>query len=163
MLNIKFNKTSKFWVLVLCLLVSFFAGALGSVATIANIPTWYSSLAKPPLLPPNWVFGPVWTVLYALIGVALYHVAVAKTKKSKDQAYWWFGAQLVLNIIWSFVFFGAHMAWPGFFVLLLLLGAIIATAFKFLPISKCAAYLLWPYAVWVCFAGYLNLGVALLN
>lgn len=148
--------------LVGCVGVSFLAGAIGSLATIQAIPTWYAALTKPPFLPSNEIFGPVWTVLYLLMGVALFLV-VRTPAGNKRSAYMWFGAQLVLNTLWSLSFFGLQLPWLGIAVIVALLAAIIMTIRSFYPISRLAGYLLVPYLLWTCFATYLNLGVALLN
>jgi len=145
------------------MLVSFVAAAIGSLATIPNITTWYAMLEKPFFSPPNWVFGPVWTLLYLLMGLSLYLVWVAPYKKSKKSAFTLFGLQIVLNVLWSLVFFGLHLPWVGVVIIGLLLAAIIGTIKYFRPISKTAAYLLLPYVAWVSFATLLNIAVALLN
>lgn len=144
-------------------IVSLAAGAIGSIATVANIPTWYAALEKPFFNPPNWVFGPVWTTLYVLMGVSLYLVWVTPHKKPKQQAFIAFGVQLILNTLWSLVFFGLHLPWMGVIVIVLLLASIVATIKLFWPISKTAAYLLVPYVAWVVFATFLNVAIALLN
>lgn len=148
---------------VVSIVVSFAAGALGSLATIPNIPTWYAQLDKPPLLPPNNVFGPVWTALYLLMGTALYLVWTADSRVSKRPAFAAFGTQIVMNALWSIAFFGLHMPWAGGIIIIMLLGAIIWTMREFWKHSKLASYLLVPYIAWVCFATYLTFGVALLN
>ena len=94
--------------LIASLGISFSAAALGSIATTSNIPTWYAGLQKPFFNPPNWVFGPVWTVLYTLIGISMYLVWINDTRKPKKRAYIFFGLQMVLNAAWSIVFFGLH-------------------------------------------------------
>lgn len=149
--------------LIASLVISFAAGGVGSLATIPNIPTWYAGLDKPPFLPPNEVFGPVWTTLYLLMGVALYLVWTTETKKSRERAYIAFGSQIVLNALWSLVFFGLHLPWLGVAVIAVLLATIVWTIWEFWKHNKLAAYLLVPYILWVSFASYLTLGVALLN
>ncbi len=148
--------------LIVSIGVSFAAGALGSLATVQNIPTWYAGLDKPPLLPPNEVFGPVWSVLYLMMGVALFLVWTSDSKH-KTKAYTAFFAQLVLNTLWSLVFFGLHLPWLGFVVILLLIGTIIWTMYEFRKISQSAMWLFVPYLAWVSFATYLTIGVAILN
>lgn len=138
------------------------AGQLGSLATIPNIPTWYAGLDKPPLLPPNEVFGPVWGVLYVLMGIALFLVWIAP-KKEQGLVYIAFFAQLLLNVAWSWAFFSLQQPWLGFFVIILLIAAIIWTIREFAKVSRPAAGLLVPYLVWVMFATYLTIGVAILN
>lgn len=142
--------------------LSLAAGAIGSLATIPNIPTWYASLDKPQLLPPNEVFGPVWTILYILIGIALALIITAEAEKKKP-AYLWFGIQLFLNTLWSLIFFGLQLPRAAFAVILLLGFSIVMTMIEFRKINQAAFYLFYPYIVWVLFASYLNLGVAILN
>ncbi len=145
------------------LILSFSAAAIGGIATSANIPTWYAVLEKPFFNPPNWIFGPVWTVLYFLIGISLYLIWTAKTKKSKTNAYILWGAQIVLNTLWSLVFFGLHQLWLGLAVIVLLDVCVVATILHFYKINKTAAKLLFPYMVWISFATLLNLAIAVLN
>ncbi len=145
------------------ILVSFAAGAVGSLATVPNIPSWYAGLGKPPLLPPNWVFGPVWTLLYLLMGIALALVILHKSKQSKNHAYVWFGTQLVLNTLWSIVFFGLHQPWLGAGIIIALIASIVMMINSFRRLVPATLWLLLPYLAWVCFATYLNMGVALLN
>lgn len=142
--------------------VSFAAAGLGSVFTVQNIPTWYEGLTKPPLLPPNEVFGPTWSVLYGMIGVALFLVWIAP-KKRAGRAYAAFFTQLALNTLWCVVFFGLHLPWVGFVVILLLIGMIVWTMREFARVSKPAVWLFAPYLAWVVFATYLTVGVAILN
>jgi translocator protein len=153
----------KIMVFVLSIAASFAAGAIGSVATAPNIPYWYASLEKPLLNPPNWVFGPVWSVLYLLMGIALALIILDTNKRPKKKAYIWFGVQLVLNTLWSLAFFGLHSPWLGVIVILALIAGILLTICEFYNRSKYAAWLLAPYLAWVCFATYLTIGVALLN
>jgi translocator protein len=157
---LKLNNVTKF---VVSILLPFTAGAIGSLATFPNIATWYAELAKPAISPPNWIFGPVWTTLYLLMGISLYLVWTAKYKESKRPALNLFGLQLTLNVLWSLVFFGAHWLWGGVLVIVSLLVLIVMTLRRFLPISKPAAYLLVPYVLWVSFATVLNTAVALIN
>jgi benzodiazapine receptor len=142
---------------------SFAAGAIGSLATIPNIPTWYAALNKPPLNPPNWVFGPVWSTLYLLIGVALALVILELSTGSKKKAYFWFGLQLALNALWSLVFFGLHSPWLGVVVIAALIVSIVMTIREFYGVKRLSAWLLLPYAAWVCFATYLTAGISILN
>lgn len=142
---------------------SFAAGGIGSLATAPNIPTWYADLDKPFFNPPNWLFGPVWSVLYLLMGIALYLVWTAETRRSKAAAYRWFGLQLLLNAAWSLVFFGLHLTWVGLAVILILDLAVVMTIRAFRRLSPRAAWLLWPYLAWILFASGLNLALAVLN
>lgn len=150
-------------VFIASIIGSFTAGAVGSLATIPNIPTWYAALNKPPLNPPNWVFGPVWSVLYLLMGIALALVILEPGKQSKQKAYFWFGTQLMLNAGWSLMFFGLHVLWFGVAIIIALIASILMTIHAFYQIKKVSAWLLVPYLAWVCFATYLTIGIALVN
>lgn len=144
------------------ILISLSAGIVGSLATVPNIPTWYAELIKPPLLPPNWVFGPMWTLLYILMGIALALLIMHKSPDKKS-AYMWFGVQLVLNTLWSVVFFGLHLPWVAVVIIFGLIGSIIMTVLTFRRFVPATVWLFVPYLAWVCFATYLNIGVAILN
>lgn len=152
----------KVGIVVGSVLISLAAGGIGSLATVSNIPTWYEPLNKPPLLPPNSVFGSVWTLLYILMGAALAAVILKKANK-KQSAYLWFGVQLALNTLWSIVFFGLHQPWFAVVIILALLAAISMTALRFHRIIPLTLWAFIPYLAWVCFATYLNIGVAVLN
>lgn len=144
--------------------ISLLAGGVGSAFTVINIPGWYEHLQKSPLNPPNWVFGPVWTLLYVLMGIALYFVIVAPGKKrAKKVAYLAFSTQLLLNVLWSIVFFGMRSPWGGAAVIVCLFLAVTLTAVLFRAFSRPAFWLLVPYVAWICFAAYLNVSVAVLN
>lgn len=150
-------------VFALSIVGSYAAAAIGSLATIPNIPTWYAALEKPLFNPPNWIFGPVWSVLYALMGIALALVILEVTKKSKKQAYVWYGIQLVLNTLWSLVFFGLHSPWAGTIIIIALIVSIAMTMREFSKINKTSVWLLLSYIAWVMFATYLTVGISLLN
>jgi len=140
------------------------AGIIGSVFTMPSIPGWYAGIAKPSFNPPNWIFGPVWTLLYALMGLAAYLVYEKGFKRPEvKKALTVFAAQLLLNTLWSIVFFGAHMILGAAVVIVLLWALILATILLFYRISKAAAYLLVPYIFWVTFATVLNISLYVLN
>lgn len=122
----------------------------------------YSQLVQPPLSPPGWVFPVVWTVLYLLMGYASYRIYVSNAPQ-KRQALIFYLAQLVLNFLWSPVFFGLGWLLPAFFLLVALWVLILITASRFSQIDKLSGDLLIPYALWVAFAGYLNFAFYLLN
>lgn len=149
--------------LVISIAASLAAGAVGSLATIPNIPSWYAALDKPWFNPPNWIFGPVWTTLYILMGISLYLVWVARSKEQKRTAYILFGAQLFLNALWSIVFFGLHEPLAAVGIILLLLVSLVVTFGSFWRFSRVASLLLVPYIAWVSFASCLNIAIALLN
>jgi translocator protein len=133
------------------------AGVVGSIFTIPSIQSWYATLNKPAINPPSWVFGPVWTTLFLLMGISLYLVWA----KGKVPVIFW--VQLVLNVLWSIIFFGWQQPGVAFFELIMLWFAILYTIINFWRVSKPAAYLLLPYIVWVTFAGFLNYSLWLLN
>ena len=137
--------------------------ALGGIATSQSVQTWYPTLQKPVFNPPSFVFGPVWTILYILIGIS--YALALKSAQGQDLArirltYW---TQLALNLAWSFAFFGLKNPAAGLVVILLLLSAIVATILAFQKSSKVAAALLVPYALWVSFATILNFAIFQLN
>lgn len=148
--------------LVIAVAVSELAGIAGSFFTISEIPTWYSTLTRPALNPPAWIFGPVWVTLYALMGISLWLVWKSNSGEKK-RAIWLFIVQLALNAIWSPIFFGAHSIGNALAVIVLLWAAIVLTILIFKKISKPAAWLLVPYILWVSFAGYLNYAIWTLN
>jgi len=155
-------------VLIVCLLICHAAGALGSVFTFTAIPLWYSTLILPSFAPPNWIFGPVWTLLYTLMGVALFMVwrtrgGSVEKGRSRKFGLWFFGIQLALNALWSILFFGLQNPLYGLIDIVLLLISILITLIYFARVNKKASYLLIPYLLWVAFATALNGMIVLLN
>ena len=130
--------------------------------TIPSITTWYTTLNKPFFNPPNVVFGPVWTLLYLFMAIAM-ALVWSSSKKQKNTALQLFLIQLALNFLWSLVFFSWHLIAGAFIVIVLLWITLFLTIKRFLPISKAAGYLLMPYIAWVSFAGLLNLTILFLN
>lgn len=150
--------------LVASILLCQSAGLLATPFTIAAIPSWYVFLNKPSFAPPNWVFGPAWTTLYLLMGIALYLVWRQGLNKPKVRlAVNYFLLQLFFNFTWSIAFFGLKSPLLGLINILLLLALIVATMIKFKPLSRPAFYLMIPYLVWVSFATLLNASILLLN
>ncbi len=143
--------------LILSVGVCLGAGILGSIFTISSIPTWYATLNKPFFSPPNWIFGPVWTILYILMGVSLYLVWI----KNKVPAVFWI--QLILNALWSILFFGLKNPSLALVDIAALWVAIFLTIKSFYKINKPAGNLLIPYLLWVTFASILNLAIVVLN
>ncbi len=160
------NNTFK---LIIAVVVSEFAGIIGSVFTAPSIDGWYAEIVKPAINPPAWVFGPVWTTLFALMGIAAFLVWSSYAKASEDKkkgvkiALILFGIQLVLNTLWSIIFFGLQSPGGALVEIVFLWLAILATIIVFYKISKPAAWLLVPYILWVSFAGYLNYAIWTLN
>ncbi|MFH1224957.1 MAG: TspO/MBR family protein [Candidatus Diapherotrites archaeon] len=157
-------KIKKLGALAGCIALCELAGIIGSFFTLPAIGTWYASLSKPPFSPPDWVFAPVWLSLYALMGISLYLVLRRGTPENNSgTALSLFSAQLLLNVLWSFLFFGMRSLALGFAGIVLLWFAIFGTVLAFRKISRTAALLLLPYLLWVSFAALLNLYVMLLN
>lgn len=137
---------------------------LGNFATAPNIAPWYETLAKPPMTPPNWLFGPVWTTLYILMAYAFYRVLRLKpATPGRRAAILSFFAQLGLNAAWSFAFFSARSPLLGLAVILPMEALLIATIVQFRRLDRIAGYSLAPTAFWVAFAIYLNAGIFVLN
>ncbi|MGD9657683.1 MAG: TspO/MBR family protein [Methylocystis sp.] len=140
------------------------AALLGNFATTPNIAPWYDTLAKPPLTPPNWVFGPAWTALYALMAFALYRILrLAPATPGRRAAIFFFFAQLGLNAAWSFAFFSARSPLLGLAVILPMEAILVATIVWFCRLDRIAGFCLAPTAFWVAFAIYLNAGIFALN
>ncbi|MBQ9084861.1 MAG: tryptophan-rich sensory protein, partial [Clostridia bacterium] len=122
------------------------------------------TLDQPPLSPPAWLFPVVWSILYVLMGIACYLVVVSRVSMDeKGRALKVYGLQLLFNFFWSILFFNFDLYYLTFAWILALLGLIIATTYLFYKIDKRTVYLLLPYILWVAFASYLNIGVAILN
>lgn len=149
--------------LIVSIIICQLAGVAGAVFTTPSIPGWYASLNKPSFNPPNWLFGPVWLLLYLLMGISLYLVWNQKKGAGKKIALIFFMIQLGLNTLWSIIFFGLHSPSIAFLEILILILFIILTIIRFLPLSKISAYLLVPYLLWVSFAGLLNFYIVKLN
>lgn len=139
------------------------AGAIGSLVTMDQIPTWYAALQKPVGTPPNWVFGPVWTTLYVLMGVAVFLVAHSRRRAGKTMVVWLFVAHLVVNVLWSVAFFGLKELELAIVVALMLVGSVGLLAFLYARFSRVASVLMLPYLAWVTYATYLTVGVFVLN
>lgn len=144
--------------------VSELAGVVGSVFTAPSVKTWYLEIAKPSFNPPSWVFGPVWITLFALMGIAAFLVwNKGLTRRDVRIALGIFLFQLVLNTLWSVIFFGLQSPGAAFIEIVFLWLAILMTIVSFYKISKPAALLLVPYILWVSFAAILNYSIHELN
>lgn len=149
--------------LAACLLLVAVVAAVGGLVTRPEIPGWYAGLTKPAWTPPDSVFPIAWTLLYALMGFALWRLWQAAPGPARRPALRWFLVQLALNALWSPVFFGAHAPWAGLAVILLLVVSLaIALRFAFAT-DLLAGWLLVPYMAWIGYATSLNLAIALLN
>ena len=148
---------------IIMVLLAELAGLFGSFFTLPSIATWYSSLVKPWFTPPSWVFGPVWILLYALMGIAAAIIWNSEKSKIRETALRIYFVQLAFNISWSIVFFGLNQPFLGFVNIVILWISIIFTIQQFGKISKTSANLMVPYLLWVTFATALNAAIWLLN
>ena len=180
----KYNNLVKFFIsIIICELV----GVVGAIFTTPEINGWYKGLNKPFFNPPSWIFGPVWTTIFVLMGISLYLVWIKKwmpqnkinfigkkpwNKLSQKLLFgsWQkaniiiiFWTQIILNVLWSVIFFGLHSPGAAFFELSMLWFAILFLIINFYRVSKTAAWLLLPYILWVSFAGVLNFFIWILN
>ncbi len=149
---------SRFIRLVLLVALCESAGLVGAIFTLNSVSTWYPTLVKPFFTPPSSIFGPVWTFLYFLMGISLYLVW---GKKKINLT--WFWVQLILNSLWSIVFFGLKSPSSAFIIIVFLWASIFLTMNAFKKVNKTSAYLLLPYLTWVSFATLLNLFIVILN
>lgn len=160
----RYSRRTEITVLAGFVVVCLAVGVSGSFATAMNIHHWYLSLTPPPLNPPNWLFGPVWTVLYVMMGTAAWLVWRLPDVQSRDHgALTAWGWQLAINALWAPVFFGLHLILLGLAVVLGMFAAISITILRFRPLSGKAALLMLPYLAWTGFAAYLNAGFWWLN
>ncbi|HLD31277.1 MAG TPA: TspO/MBR family protein [Patescibacteria group bacterium] len=155
------KKIKKWFPLIVSIAVCQSAGGIGALATNQSVQTWYQELNKPSFSPPDWIFGPVWTLLYLLMGVALFLLWQKKEKTSI--AIIFFGIQLILNSLWSIIFFGWHSPLFALGEIIFLEIAILTTIILAWRQSRPAAILLLPYLLWVGFATVLNWQIYLLN
>jgi len=143
--------------------ICFAVGASGSVFTASSVKTWYPGLLKPAGTPPPWVFGPVWSILYLLMATAAWLVWRQRIHEDVWLALALFMAQLILNGLWSIIFFGLRRPGAALVEIILLLATIAMTATRFAEFSRLAFWLMTPYAGWVLYASYLTLGIWRLN
>lgn len=149
--------------LIICILAPLIVGGISALISGGNMEI-FEKINKPPISPPGWLFPIVWTVLYILMGIAVYLILESKTEKRDiENAVGAYGLQLFFNFFWSIIFFNFELYAFAFIWLAVLLILIIITTVRFVRISKPAGYLMIPYIIWVTFAGYLNLSIALLN
>lgn len=137
------------------------AGVIGSILTGPSVPVWYTGLQKPAFAPPNWLFAPVWITLFTLMGISLY--LVWEKKENIKVPLILFGIQLILNIVWSLLFFGLQSPFYALIEIIILWIAILLTIVSFYKVSKRAGILLLPYISWVSLATILNYYIWLLN
>jgi len=145
--------------IALCVLL----GSVGGLVTVNEIPNWYATLNKPSFNPPNWLFGPVWTTLYVLMGISVYLIWKQPVSKERNKALQLFILQFILNFCWSFIFFGLHATGWALIEMITLWILILLSILYFAKHSKTAAWLLVPYISWVSFALLLNAAIWKLN
>lgn len=163
-LRLPWQPKDNYFVLLGFILAVELIGILGSLVTAPAIPAWYAGLSKPFFSPPNWLFGPVWTLLYAMMGASAYLVWRRSQFKQKTHPFWkMFGIQLFLNWLWSILFFGFRSPGLAFLGILTLWYFIYQTILVGQRFDRRVAYLLYPYLAWVSFASLLNLAIIVLN
>ncbi len=149
--------------LVISILIPLALGAVAGRFTAQAVPDWYASLNRPSYNPPNWVFGPVWTILYILLGISLYLIWKQFPSKERNNALRIFSLQMFLNFIWSFVFFYFNQIGLALVVIIGLWLSIVFMLISFYKLKPLAAYLNIPYLIWVTFASVLNAAYFILN
>jgi len=150
--------------LVVSIAICQLAGFIGSIFTRVSVSTWYTTIKKPSFTPPNWLFAPVWTTLFVLVGVSAFFVwRVGLDDRRVRIGLSIFAVQLILNILWSAAFFGSRSPLAGLIVIAILWMAILLTILNFFKVSVVAGILLIPYIVWVSFAAVLNAAIYTLN
>lgn len=155
---------NKYIMFFVCLLVCFLPMLGGLAISAESLDKWYAALTKPAFTPPGWLFGPMWTALYLLLSVVLYKLVRADMEHSLRRVLMtYFGWQLFLNFLWTPVFFGFHAV----FLALCVIAVMIALCIDFIrqawQVKRVLAYLMIPYTAWLCYAGYLNCGIYILN
>ncbi|HEY6914004.1 MAG TPA: TspO/MBR family protein [Paludibacter sp.] len=148
--------------IIVCALLCLALGTASSFSTMESISTWYQFLNKPAFNPPNWIFGPVWTILYIMMGISValvWHTPHADRRKAMI----FFAVQFILNLCWSFLFFNLHLPGVAYFEIMAMCISIALTIIAFYKINKTAALLLLPYLCWVLFATILNYSIWILN
>ncbi len=149
--------------LIFCILLTVAVGAISGIATSGSVNDWFVGINKPTFNPPNYLFGPVWTVLYILMGISLFMILQSQNNDLRKKAITIFCIQLVLNFCWSFIFFKFHLIGLAFVEIILIWVSIIWMILTFSKINKTAAYLQIPYLLWVSFASVLNGAIWYLN
>lgn len=154
---------SNFAKLIVSLIIPLSVGAVAGMFTSQAVPIWYASLNRPSFNPPNWVFGPVWTSLYILLGISFFLIWKEKPSPNRNLAITVFAIQMLLNFAWSFIFFYFNLIGAALIEIILLWISIISMIYLFYKIKPAAAYLNIPYLLWVSFATILNAGYYFLN
>jgi len=148
---------------LISILIVFSFGFIGSFFTTSSITNWYAFINKPLFSPPNWIFGPVWTLLYILMGISAFLIWKKRDNLKTKSALIFYGIQLILNALWSIIFFGMHNPGLALLEIIILWLFILITLIKFYKINKTAGLLFIPYLLWVSFASILNYAIWILN
>ncbi|MBK8832193.1 MAG: tryptophan-rich sensory protein [Saprospiraceae bacterium] len=156
-------KEIKWPLLLICIAIPLVSGSLSGLAIADHISSWYSTLNKPSFNPPNYLFGPVWSVLYILMGIGLYLILQTPKSAMRTKSIVLFTVQLILNLSWSFIFFNAQSPLAALIIIGILWIAILMMMIYFHTLSPIASYLQIPYLLWVSFASVLNAAIWLLN
>lgn len=154
---------NKLLILTACIIGTLTIGATAGIATASGVNNWYLTIQKPFFNPPNYLFGPVWTMLYTVLGLTLFIIIIKDTQQNKKTAYLLFAVQLFLNFFWSFIFFSMHNLLFAFIEILVMWVFILMMILSFYKISKTAALLNIPYLCWVSFASILTGTIYFLN
>jgi benzodiazapine receptor len=149
--------------LLVSLLIPLGIGAIAGIFTAEAVPGWYKTLNQPPFNPPNWVFGPVWTTLYILMGISLFLIWKQRASRKRNQAIFIFFLQLAFNFGWSFIFFYFNLIGFALIEIILLWISIVLMLVLFYKVKPLAAYINIPYLLWVSFATILNASYYYLN
>ena len=156
-------RTSNILTIIVCIALPLIAGSISGIATSGNINTWYAALVKPVFNPPGFLFGPVWTALYIMMGISLFLIWRSPPGDARSYALFIFGIQLALNFAWSFIFFHFKQTGWAFFEIIFVWISVLAMIIIFRRINKTAAFLQIPYLLWVTFASVLNGAIWWLN
>ena len=157
------SKNSIIWLPIFIIITLSIGSGLGSYFTFMSVETWYQTLNKPSFNPPDWVFGPVWTILYIMMGTSIWMVWKSEDNKIRSLAVKLFWLQLFFNVFWTYLFFGIQKIGLGLIEIIFLSVLIILNINYFLKINKIAGYLLIPYLLWVLYASLLNYNLWILN
>jgi tryptophan-rich sensory protein len=163
LIKVMSKKVSVLLGVIVSVLIAQMAGIIGSFFTFSSIQSWYVFLEKPFFAPPNWLFAPAWITLYTLMGIAAFLVWQKRGEPGVKKALWLYGVQLVLNALWSVIFFGLQNPFLAFLLILALWLLIVLVTVKFWEIRKVAGILFVPYIAWVSFAAILNFAIWRLN
>ena len=162
-MTINLDKNNILWLFLFIFLCLIFGNGIGGYFTFVSVETWYQTLNKPNFNPPDWVFGPVWTTLYVLMGVSIWLIWKKETSKIRTISMIIFWVQLFFNIFWTYLFFGIQRIDLGLFEIFFLIFLILMNIIYFYKIDKIASYLLVPYVLWVSYASILNYKIWVLN